>query len=292
MLSKLGTASAIFTFISVLLATIFAAVQSHPAGFDLDTLGNPIVTAVPVVGTTFVNGVGAFLNISYTFIGQITLPSFIAEMRDPRDFPKALWACTIAEIILFSIVGAVVYAYTGNQYMTAPAFGSLEPVFKKVSFSFMIPTIIFLGVLYASVSARFVFFRIFQNSKHKNEHTVVGWATWTGILLATWIVAFIIAQVIPFFSSLLSLMSSLFDSFFGFIFWGVAYFRMRRADGSVAVVKEHTVAGYLLGALNIVIILIGIFFLTVGTYATVESIILEFESGAVRSVFSCASNGL
>jgi hypothetical protein len=87
-------------------------------------------------------------------------------------------------------------------------------------------------------------------------------------------------------------MSSLFDSFFGFIFWGVAYFRMRRADGSVAVVKEHTVAGYLLGALNIVIILIGIFFLTVGTYATVESIILEFESGAVRGVFSCVSNGL
>lgn len=87
-------------------------------------------------------------------------------------------------------------------------------------------------------------------------------------------------------------MSSLFDSFFGFIFWGVAYFRMRRADRSIAVVKEHTVAGYLLGALNILIILIGIFFLSVGTYASVESIILEFESGAVRSVFSCASNGL
>jgi len=29
----------------------------------------------------------------------------------------------------------------------------------------------------------------------------------------------------------LSLMSSLFDSFFGFIFWGVAYFRMRKVDG-------------------------------------------------------------
>ncbi|AEO59685.1 amino-acid permease [Thermothelomyces thermophilus ATCC 42464] len=303
MLSKLGTASAFFTFVSVLLATIFAAVQAHPAGFDPRSSytkpdgttgigGNPIVTAVPVVGTTFVNGLGAFLNISYTFIGQITLPSFIAEMRDPRDFPKALWACTIAEIILFSIVGSVVYAYVGNQYMTAPAFGSLEPLFKKVSFSFMIPTIVFLGVLYASVSARFIFFRIFQNSRHKNEHTVVGWVTWASILLATWIVAFIIAQVIPFFSSLLSLMSSLFDSFFGFIFWGVAYFRMRRADGSIAVVKEHTVAGYLLGSLNVFIILVGVFFLSVGTYATVESIILEFESGAVGSVFSCASNGL
>lgn len=186
MLSKLGTASAFFTFISVLLATVFAAVQAHPAGFDDDgtsaTGGNPIVTAVPVLGTTFVNGLGAFLNISYTFIGQITLPSFIAEMKDPREFPKALWACTIAEIVLFSAVGSVVYAYVGNQYMTSPAFGSLEPLFKKVSFSFMIPTIVFLGVLYASVSARFVFFRIFQNSRHKNEHTFVGWASWASIL--------------------------------------------------------------------------------------------------------------
>jgi hypothetical protein len=303
MLSKIGTASAFFTFISVLLATVFAAVQSHPAGFDVRSNyttpagiaaigGNPIVTASPVLSTTLVNGLGAFLNISYTFIGQITLPSFIAEMKDPRDFPKALWACTIAEIILFSVVGSVVYAYVGNQYMTSPAFGSLQPLFKKVSFSFMIPTIIFLGVLYASVSARFIFFRIFQNSRHKSEHTLVGWATWASILLATWILAFIIAQVIPFFSSLLSLMSSLFDSFFGFIFWGVAYFRMRQADGSVAVVKEHTVAGYLLGALNVAIILVGVFFLTVGTYATVESIIIEFETGAVRGVFSCASNGL
>jgi len=100
-----------------------------------------------------------------------------------RDFPKALWACTIGEIIVFSIVGAVIYAYTGNQYMTAPAFGSLVEPYKKIAFSFMIPTLIFLGVLYASVSARFLFFRIFQNAKHHiHDHTVVGWLTWATIL--------------------------------------------------------------------------------------------------------------
>jgi len=99
-----------------------------------------------------------------------------------RDFPKALWACTIAEVILFSVVGSVVYAYTGNQYMTAPAFGSLKNPYKDIAFSFMIPTIIFLGVLYASVSARFIFFRLFHDSRHKREHTVGGWAAWSGIL--------------------------------------------------------------------------------------------------------------
>src|SRR5271155_790333 len=137
----------------------------------------------------------------------------------------------------------LVYAYTGGQYITAPAFGSLgNEVYAKVAFSFMIPTLIFLGVLYASVSARFVFFRIFENSRHKSSHTVVGWATWAAILAATWVLAFIIAEVIPFFSDLLSLMSSLF---FGWIFLGVAYLRMRKADLGPSYYKKRGIRGWI-----------------------------------------------
>lgn len=84
-LSKVAALSAIFTFISVLLAMIFAGIEPHPAGYTPEK-GSPIITALPVAGTTFVSAVNAFLNISYTFIGQITLPSFIAEMKEPRDF--------------------------------------------------------------------------------------------------------------------------------------------------------------------------------------------------------------
>lgn len=37
----------------------------------------------------------AYLNIAYTFIGQITLPSFIAEMKEPKDFPKGTSIFTV-----------------------------------------------------------------------------------------------------------------------------------------------------------------------------------------------------
>ncbi len=276
-LSKLATLSAFFTFVSVLLAAIFAGIEAHPFGYNTGgpvgaLVGEPIVLIVPAKGTTFVSGMNAFLNISYTFIGQITIPSFIAEMKEPKDFPKALWAVTICEIIVFSVCAAVTYVYTGSQYNTAPAFGSLgNQLFKKVSFSFMIPTLIFLGVLYASVSARFVFFRIFEGTRHKGNHTFLGWATWAGILAGLWVLAFIIAEVIPFFSDLLSLMSSLFDSFFGFIFWGTAYIRMRQADYGPGWITRRGIRGIAGFTMNVIIILIGLYMLTAGTYVSCVS---------------------
>ncbi|KAK2761551.1 hypothetical protein FQN54_001379 [Arachnomyces sp. PD_36] len=302
-LSKLALLSAIFTFVSVLLAAIFAGIEDHPAGYHPDPNhinengenigGEPIVLIVPAAGTTFVSAMNAFLNISYTFIGQITLPSFIAEMKDPREFKKSIWLVTICEIIVFSLVGAIVYVYTGTQYNTSPAFGSLsDEVYKKVSFSFMVPTLIFLGVLYASVSARFIFFRIFEGTRHKGNHTVLGWASWTGILAATWALAFVVAEVIPFFSDLLSILSSLFDSFFGFIFWGVAYIRMKQADHGPGFYRKEGLRGWVGFAANVFIIMIGLFFLGPGTYAAVSSVIDNYRKGTVGSAFSCADTAL
>lgn len=266
-LSLLGAGSAFFTFTSVLLAAIFAGIEDHPAGFP--QLGAPVVLAIPKTGTTFVKGMNAFLNISYVFIGQITLPSFIAEMKEPKDFPKALWAVTISEIVVFSICGGVIYAYTGTNYNVSPAFGALgNRTYELVSFSFMIPTLIFLGVLYASVSARFIFFNAFAGTRHLGSHTVVGWASWAGILACLWIFAWIIAEVIPFFSDLLSLMSSLFDSFFGFIFWGLAYIRMRRLDYGPSFITKRGLRGWVGFLINCFWIVVGFFFLGVGTYVS------------------------
>ncbi|KAH7921683.1 hypothetical protein BV22DRAFT_1071856 [Leucogyrophana mollusca] len=284
-LSALGTVSAFFTFVAIVLAIVFAGVQSHPFGYVEGV--EPLVTAWPVKGTTYISGMSAFLNITYTLVGQITLPSFIAEMRDPKEFPKALWAVTIAEIIVYTVCGSLIYHWTGNQYVTAPAVGSLQTTYRKIAFSFIIPTILFLGALYSSVTSRFIFFRLFRNSPHRHSNTLVGWSAWVGIVATTWGLAFVIAEVIPFFSDMLSLMSSLFDGWFGFIFWGMAYLQLyprgKRWDGPWRAAET---------AFNYFLIVLGVYILVAGTYTSIESIIISYRQQLFGSAFSCKSNAI
>ncbi|KAK7438609.1 hypothetical protein VKT23_017943 [Stygiomarasmius scandens] len=284
-MSGMGVFSAVTMGIAVLLAIIFAGIEGHPFGY---TPGDePLVTVIPVRGTSFVSGMSAFLNITYTFVGQATIPSFIAEMKNPKDFPKAIWAVTIAEIIVFTVCGAVMYHFIGNQYMTSPGFGSLTPTYKKIAFSFAIPTIIFLGSLYSSVTSRFIFFRIFRNSRHLHSNTLIGWSTWAGIVGVTWIFAFIIAEVIPFFSDMLSLMSSLFDGWFGFIFWAMAYLTLYPGKERWSGVMRS-----LETLMNYFFILLGLYILVAGTYVSIQSIIDSYKAQMVGGVFTCASNAL
>lgn len=252
-----------------MLTVIFSTIEPRLSEDDPMYLGKPIVHAFPLPGTTFVSAMSAFLNISYTLIGQVTLPSFISEMENPRDFGKALWLVTACEVVIFGVVGGTIYAFKGDQYVTAPAFGSLHNrTFKLISFSFAVPTLIFLGILYASVSARFIFFRLFDKSRHKSHHTLIGWVSWTGILTILWFLAFIIAEVIPFFNDLLSIMSSVFDSFFGFIFYGMAYFRILREERGAACFKRLGFRGWMSCLVNVLIIGVGLFFLGPGTYVS------------------------
>ncbi|CEP22714.1 MTR1 [Cyberlindnera jadinii] len=296
-MSIIGLFSAATMFIAVLLAMIFSGVQDHPDNF---IEGEPVKWHLwPQEGTTYVSGMSAMLNIVYTFVGQICYPSFIGEMKNPKEFKKALYLVTLCEVIVFALAGSIVYVYVGNSYITAPAFGSLQWKYKLAAFSFAIPTIIFLGSLYGNVSSQLLFFKVFDSkSKHRTSHTLKGWSVWILINAATWIAAFVIAEVIPFFSDLLSLMSSLFDCWFGFVFWGVAYFRIKEAKYQ----GQFTNFRHLFGVLTTrekvdyvicwVLIGIGIYIFGPGTYASVDSIVLSYQSGLYGTVFTCASNGL
>jgi len=117
-------------------------------------------------------------------------------MERPQDFPKALAALAILSFTLFLVVPIIGFRYLG-QYAKAPSFGSLETVYKKASFSFVIVPTVVIAVIYANVSAKFIYSRIMRGSRHEHSNTVLGWGVWVAVMSVVWIVAFIFSEVIP-----------------------------------------------------------------------------------------------
>lgn len=149
-------------------------------------------------------------------------------MERPQDFPKALAVLTGISAFLFIVPPAIGFRYLG-QYSTAPAFGSLGVVaYKKASFAFVIVPTLVIGVIYANVSAKFVYFRIMGTSRHAYSNTAIGWGVWVLVMAGIWAIAFVFAEVVPSMGDFLSLLSAAFDSFFGFIFFAIAYWQLRK----------------------------------------------------------------
>jgi hypothetical protein len=270
---------------AILLFLIFAGIEDAPLygyGGEYPTLGPVKTYAFPPKGTTFVACMNAVLNITFLWVPQILFPTFISEMERPQDFPKALAVLGGMSAFLFVVPPAIGFRYLG-QYATAPAFGSLGPVvYKKASFAFVIVPTLVIGVIYANVSAKFVYGRIMGKSRHAHSNTVLGWGAWIGVMAVIWIVGFIFAEVIPSMGDFLSLLGAAFDSFFGFIYFAVAYWQLFKG-------KLFQGAGRsVMTVVHIIVMICGLFLLGPGLYAAVEAIMDDY-AGAVKPAFSCAN---
>jgi hypothetical protein len=96
----------------------------------------------------------------------------------------------------------------------------------------------------------------------------MGWITWLAMIAVGTVIAFIIAEVIPFFNDLLSISSSLFISGFTFYFPALMWFMLIR-EGSIFSSRKNMA----LAALNALCFCIGIVTLVAGTYSSIKDIV-------------------
>lgn len=271
--------------LAILLFLIFAGIEKAPGyGYlgDYPTAGPVSTFAFPPKDTTFVAAMNAVLNITFLWVPQILFPTFIAEMEKPQDFPKALTVLAGISAFLFIVPPAIGYHFLG-QYSTAPAFGSLaSDVYRKGSFGFVIVPTLVIGVIYANVSAKFIYFRIMGTSRHAHSNTVIGWGVWIAVMVFIWAVAFIFAEVIPSMGDFLSLLGAAFDSFFGFIFFAIAWWQLYKGKLFNGPVRS------VLTVVHIFVMFCGLFLLGPGLYAAVKAIMADYSS-STRPAFSCAN---
>ncbi|KAJ5544451.1 hypothetical protein N7535_007150 [Penicillium sp. DV-2018c] len=238
-------------------------------------------SAWPKDNITFTEAFIAVTNIVFAYSFAMCQFSFMDEMHTPRDFIKSIWTLGITEIFIYTLTGALIYAFVGQE-VSSPALTSAGDTLSRVAYGVALPVIFISGSINTVVFGRVVHGRMFANSTIRFINTKMGWLTWLAVITAATVVAFIIAEVIPFFNDLLSISSALFISGFTFYFPAMFWFMLLR-EGSWKEPKNIA-----LGIVNGLIFVIGMVVLVGGTYSSIDDIIIKYAEGKVGGVFSCA----
>lgn len=92
------------------------------------------------VTSAFAPAFSSAMNICFAYAGHMAFFSFISEMKNPKEFPKALAGLQASDISLYIVTAVVIYVYAGPD-VVSPALGSTSPVVKKVAYGIALPTV-------------------------------------------------------------------------------------------------------------------------------------------------------
>lgn len=223
-------------------------------------------SAWPKPEAGFKDCVIALTNIVFAYSFAICQFSFMDEMHTPEDFVKSIWSLGLIEIFIYTVTGATIYAFVGPD-VKSPALLSAGGTVSKIAFGVGLPVIFISGSINTTVVGRYIHARIYRNSVTRFINTMKGWTSWLVLITAITIIAWIIAEAIPFFNDLLSLSSSLFISGFTLYIPALMWFILIREG------PWYSKKNIFFSILNASIFLIGIFVLVGGTYSSIADIV-------------------
>ncbi len=253
--------SIIAAILITMIATGVARTPENPANWS----------AWPKEGTGFTDAFIAVGNIVFAYSFAICQFSFMDEMHTPKDYVKSIWTLGLIEIVIYTVTGAAIYSFVGID-VKSPALLSAGSLLSKVAFGIGLPVIFISGSINTTVAARYIHGRVFKNSVIRYVNTPKGWITWLALITFITIIAWVIAESIPFFSDLLSISSSLFISGFTFYLPAIMWF-MLICEG-----RWYDRKNWLKSATNGFIFVLGIVILVGGTYASVADIVSSHSS--------------
>lgn len=254
-------------FVSIMLAIgITVIATAVTSGQSVGGLSSVNWSAWPKENLSFAEAFIAITNIVFAYSFSVCQFSFMDEMHTPKEYVKSIWALGLIEIVIYTLTGALIFAFVG-QDVASPALLSAGATVSKVAFGIALPVIFISGSINGTVVARYLHGRIYKDSVVRFINTKKGWITWLLMVGFITIIAWAIAEAIPFFSDLLSIMSALFISGFTFYFPAMMWFMLIKKG------KWYSKENLLLSIVNGVVFIIGMITLVAGTYSAVVDIV-------------------
>ena len=272
-------------FVSIIVAILITMVSTGVAASNAPGgLSAVPWSAWPPPNISFASVFLSTTNIIFAYSFAVCQYSFMAEMHTPTDYVKSIWALGLIEIFIYTLTGAIIYSFVGSN-VNSPAILSGPKLVSRVAFGIALPVIFISGAINTTVVGKYIMGRVFPKSELRYVNTRKGWAIWLMLIGGLTIIAFVIAEAIPFFNALLGIISSLFISGFTFYFPALFWFIIIKEGKWNANARNIG-----LSILNALVLCIGICVLVCGTYASIEDILQSYKAGTVGGSFACSSS--
>lgn len=149
--------------------------------------------------------------------GAMLFVAFLAEMRRPTDFWKALLCAELLIYILYIGFGIVMYSYQG-QFALNPAMQGLSPYrWQSVANALNIGSGLVAATLYSNVGLKIFYADVLRELFHAPAlHSTRGKLFWAGLMPIYWAAAFVICSTLPMFSFVTGIIGAIFIMNFSF----------------------------------------------------------------------------
>ncbi|KAH6612403.1 transmembrane amino acid transporter protein-domain-containing protein [Boeremia exigua] len=295
-----GIPATISIFTAVLIVVIalavngpdYEAVANGGSGYWGEPTNQPLQMRLgPNPGATMNQQFESVLNVAFAYAGNQAFITVMCEMRNPsKDYtPAIIWLNAIG-VPMYVITACVVYHLAG-QYVVSPALGSAPGIASKAAYGILFPTLLGSGLVFGHTGIKYMYNVVMDKmikTRHRlTDNTPLTWGVWLGLGTLFWVVAFVLANAIPAFGSILGISSALFVTWFTFgmanaqwIFlnWGQQFINWKKTS---------------LALFNWFMIFASAFLTVFGLYTSISDLSARVQDpDDPLNVFTCANNAL
>lgn len=261
-------------------------------------------------GVGFTASLNGLNQAVYSYAGAMLFITFLAEMRHPMDFWKAVICAEAFIYVCYMFFGIFVYSYHG-QYTYNPIAQGVSNFNWQTALNVMqLVTGLIAAALYGNVGLKVSYVEVFEKLfNFPPLYSRGGKLWWASLIPIYWGIGFVVAAAIPQFSMISSFIGALFLLSFTYTFpaWLAFGFwikkdamepEMERFDpvtgryDYIDTGMRRFVRGFMkkpvFNTLNFLYFLGALTTTALGMYSSLEGLITGFSSG-VSTSFTCKS---
>ncbi|OBR11308.1 transmembrane amino acid transporter [Colletotrichum higginsianum IMI 349063] len=262
-------------------------------------------------GSGFLGSMNGLNQAVYSYGGCLIFAAFMAEMRHPMDFWKALLCGEAFIYACYLVFGLYVYSFQG-QYAFNPVTQSLSPYWWQTATNVLgLATGLVAAGLYGNIGMKVLYVELLQGVFGAPPLTeAAGKMLWAAAVPAYWALAFVVGAAVPQFSLVSGFIGALFilsftytlPALLGLGFWvrrdamvpeeegfDPATGRYAYVDGGFRRYWRGFLRRPVFNTWNFVYMLGGLVTTALGMYSSIEGLVEAFDGKSRATSFGCAS---